>query len=70
MHSITTIFRREMASYFATPVAYVFIVIFMCKQSSLFRSVIKIISLWILAIYSKEWLNKIAPQFHYPFCVL
>lgn len=29
MHSIATIFRREMASYFATPVAYVFIVIFL-----------------------------------------
>lgn len=29
MHSIATIFRREMASYFATPVANVFIVIFL-----------------------------------------
>ena len=29
MHSIATVFRREMASYFATPVAYVFIVIFL-----------------------------------------
>jgi len=29
MHSIGTIFRRELASYFATPLAYVFIVIFL-----------------------------------------
>jgi ABC-2 type transport system permease protein len=29
MHNIATVFRREMASYFATPVAYVFIVIFL-----------------------------------------
>lgn len=29
MHNVTTVFRREMASYFATPVAYVFIVIFL-----------------------------------------
>jgi gliding motility-associated transport system permease protein len=32
MHSILTIFRREMASYFATPVAYVFIVIFLAMN--------------------------------------
>src|SRR5882672_4149068 len=29
MHSIGTIFRRELASYFATPLAYIFIVIFL-----------------------------------------
>ena len=29
MHSILTIYRRELSSYFATPVAYVFIVIFL-----------------------------------------
>ncbi len=29
MNNIVTIFRRELASYFATPVAYVFIVIFL-----------------------------------------
>jgi len=29
MQNILTVFRREMASYFATPVAYVFIVIFL-----------------------------------------
>src|SRR5438128_12639466 len=29
MRSIGTIFRRELASYFATPLAYVFIVIFL-----------------------------------------
>ena len=32
MHSIATVFRREMASYFATPVAYVFIVIFLAMN--------------------------------------
>ena len=32
MHSILTVFRREMASYFATPVAYVFIVIFLAMN--------------------------------------
>ena len=29
MHPIRTVFKRELASYFATPVAYVFIVIFL-----------------------------------------
>ena len=29
MRNILTIFRREFASYFATPLAYVFIVIFL-----------------------------------------
>src|SRR6266849_4986946 len=29
MHNIGTIFRRELASYFATPLAYIFIVIFL-----------------------------------------
>ncbi len=29
MHNVITIFRREMSSYFATPVAYVFIVIYL-----------------------------------------
>ena len=29
MRNILTIFRRELASYFATPLAYVFIVIFL-----------------------------------------
>jgi gliding motility-associated transport system permease protein len=29
MHNIITIFRREMSSYFATPVAYVFIIIYL-----------------------------------------
>ena len=29
MSTIRTVFKRELASYFATPVAYVFIVIFL-----------------------------------------
>ena len=29
MRNVLTIFRRELASYFATPLAYVFIVIFL-----------------------------------------
>src|SRR5262245_11168175 len=29
MHNVATVFRRELASYFATPLAYVFIVIFL-----------------------------------------
>ena len=29
MRNVLTIFRREFASYFATPLAYVFIVIFL-----------------------------------------
>jgi len=29
MHNVITIFRREMSSYFATPVAYVFIIIYL-----------------------------------------
>jgi ABC-2 type transport system permease protein len=29
MHNVTTVFRREFASYFATPLAFVFIVIFL-----------------------------------------
>ncbi|MDH5257437.1 MAG: ABC transporter permease, partial [Gammaproteobacteria bacterium] len=29
MHSILTIYRRELSGYFSTPVAYVFIVIFL-----------------------------------------
>lgn len=32
MNSMLTIFRREFASYFATPVAYVFLVIFLVMQ--------------------------------------
>ncbi|WP_262692972.1 ABC transporter permease [Kordiimonas aestuarii] len=32
MKSVMTIFRREFASYFATPVAYVFLVIFLVMQ--------------------------------------
>jgi ABC-2 type transport system permease protein len=35
MHSVATVFRREMASYFATPVAYVFIVIFLALNGVL-----------------------------------
>jgi ABC-2 type transport system permease protein len=35
MHGIGTIFRRELASYFATPLAYVFIVIFLVMAGSL-----------------------------------
>lgn len=35
MHNVVTIFRREMASYFATPVAYVFIVIFLALNGIL-----------------------------------
>jgi ABC-2 type transport system permease protein len=35
MQNIVTIFRREMASYFATPVAYVFIVIFLALSGVL-----------------------------------
>ena len=35
MGSIATIFRRELASYFATPLAYVFIVIFLVMAGAL-----------------------------------
>ncbi|HLJ63822.1 MAG TPA: ABC transporter permease subunit [Stellaceae bacterium] len=35
MHAITTIFRRELQSYFATPLAYVFIVIFLALAGAL-----------------------------------
>ncbi|HUB97585.1 MAG TPA: ABC transporter permease subunit [Stellaceae bacterium] len=35
MHSTWAIFRRELASYFATPVAYVFIVIFLVLAGTL-----------------------------------
>lgn len=35
MRNLTTIMRRELASYFATPVAYVFIVIFLALSSTL-----------------------------------
>lgn len=35
MQNILTVFRREMASYFATPVAYVFIVIFLSLNGML-----------------------------------
>src|SRR5919205_2703275 len=35
MHGIGTIFRRELASYFATPLAYVFIVIFLVLAGAL-----------------------------------
>ena len=35
MRSIATIFRRELASYFATPLAYVFIVIFLVLAGAL-----------------------------------
>ena len=35
MSAILTIFRRELASYFATPVAYVFIVIFLILAGAL-----------------------------------
>jgi ABC-2 type transport system permease protein len=35
MHSTITIFRRELASYFATPLAYVFIVIFLVLAGAL-----------------------------------
>lgn len=34
MSAITTVFRRELGSYFATPVAYVFIVIFLILSSA------------------------------------
>lgn len=34
MRSIGIIFRRELASYFATPLAYVFIVIFLVLASA------------------------------------
>src|SRR5688572_6170375 len=34
MHNVATIFRRELAGYFATPLAYVFIVIFLLLASS------------------------------------
>ncbi|MEZ5461604.1 ABC transporter permease subunit [Dokdonella sp.] len=34
MSAITTVFRRELGSYFATPVAYVFIVIFLVLSSA------------------------------------
>ena len=35
MHGIGTIFRRELASYFVTPLAYVFIVIFLVMAGAL-----------------------------------
>ena len=35
MHATLVIFRRELASYFATPLAYVFIVIFLAMAGSL-----------------------------------
>ncbi len=35
MHSTAVIFRRELASYFATPLAYVFIVIFLVMAGTL-----------------------------------
>src|SRR5690348_17774413 len=35
MHSTLVIFRRELASYFATPLAYVFIVIFLVMAGAL-----------------------------------
>ena len=35
MHGIATIFRRELASYFATPLAYIFIVVFLVLAGSL-----------------------------------
>ncbi len=34
MHAVRTIFRRELAAYFATPLAYVFIVIFLALTGS------------------------------------
>src|SRR5262245_350341 len=34
MHNVATVFRRELASYFATPLAYVFIVIFLLLASA------------------------------------
>jgi ABC-2 type transport system permease protein len=35
MHNVATIFRRELASYFATPLAFVFIVIFLLLAGAL-----------------------------------
>jgi ABC-2 type transport system permease protein len=35
MHNVVTIFRRELASYFATPLAFVFIVIFLLLAGAL-----------------------------------
>jgi ABC-2 type transport system permease protein len=35
MHAILTIFRRELAAYFATPLAYVFIIIFLVLAGTL-----------------------------------
>src|SRR4029079_19768808 len=35
MHARLTVFRRELASYFATPLAYVFIVIFLVLAGAL-----------------------------------
>ncbi len=35
MRNITTIFKRELSSYFATPVAYVFIVIFLIMSGAM-----------------------------------
>ncbi len=35
MNGVTTVFRRELAGYFATPVAYVFIVIFLVLAGTL-----------------------------------
>ncbi len=35
MHNLLTVFRRELAGYFATPVAYIFIVIFLVLANAL-----------------------------------
>ena len=35
MRSVGVVFKRELASYFATPVAYIFIVIFLALANAL-----------------------------------
>ena len=35
MHNISLIFRREFAAYFATPLAYIFIVIFLVMAGTM-----------------------------------
>ena len=64
MQNILTVFRREMASYFATPVAYVFIVIFLSLNGvltfyvgNLLDRILygKVTDFVVWKYYDKEW---------------